>query len=155
MQYRYPITETHLKDNEDIQIKGYNIHTKNRQNEEGGGIALLIRNDIYHITELLENPPSHEPEIMWINVKIKPEIIIGIYYGKQENTPTEQITNEFNILTEDINQRSHPDRNIILMGDFNAKLTFNTNQIEQTKSRNGNLLQNLLETTNMVAVKKT
>ena len=74
------LTETLLNTGEQVTIDGYTTHTKNRT-IEGGGIALVIRNDVASMIDIIEdnretNPT--DPDILWAKTKSKPEIYIGI-----------------------------------------------------------------------------
>ena len=91
-------------------------------------------------------------EIIWIRTKSKPPIHIGAYYGKQENCNMDVITEEYENLTDIIRGKINGNKEVILLGDFNAKLEIVHNEVVQKQSRNGNLQQALLETTHMRAI---
>ena len=59
------------------------------------------------------------------------------------------ITEEYENLTGSISGKINGNNELILLGDFNAKLEIAHNEVVQKQSRNGNLLQALLETTHI------
>ena len=73
-------------------------------------------------------------------------IYVGVYYGKQEHAPLEEIKAEFAQLTAQvINLKQRGE--IILTGDFNAKLEINDGEITQHKSRNGAIMEEFIQNT--------
>ena len=114
---------------------------------------ILIRNDITpHVDIPEEKFVDNHLEIIWIRTKSKPPIHIGAYYGKQENCNLDAITEEYENLTDSICGKINGNKELILLGEFNAKLEIVHNEVVQKQSRNGNLLQGLLETTHMRAI---
>ena len=66
-------------------IKGYEWINKPRTNKNGGGVAILIREDIKHLTEVVNDLEDHDQEIAWIKLDNKrAKKFVGIYYGPQE-----------------------------------------------------------------------
>ena len=73
-------------------------------------------------------------------------IYVGVYYGKQEHSPLEEIKAEFAQLTAQvINLKQRGE--IILTGDFNAKLEINDGEITQHKSRNRTIMEEFIQNT--------
>ena len=73
---------------------------------------------------------------------------IGVYYGKQEQAPEEQIREEFSKLTTQINKLKQ-NGEVILTGDFNAKLEVNNDQAKQNQSKNGKITTDFLTNTGL------
>ena len=149
------ITETHLEKNETISINGYHWCGKNRDNK-GGGIGFLIRNDIRSLIEEPETEPDENTEIKWITVKGITNIAMGVIYGKQESASSNEAEEQFQNLTTQINlyQKTHK---VILLGDLNAKIEMKTQDkpgCNQQTSRNGKMLDNLINNTNTTVVNK-
>ena len=73
---------------------------------------------------------------------------IGVYYGLQERAQRDEVQREFDTLKTHINKLKQ-DGDVILAGDFNAKLELSIPQknIHQQLSRNGEMLTELLEDT--------
>ena len=96
------ISESLLTQNEKIHIEGYKIITKSRRCE-GGGVMILIRNDIIpHVEIPDETITDTHLEIIWIKTKAYPPIYIGAYYGKQENCKLAEISEEYKRLSNSI-----------------------------------------------------
>ena len=71
-------------------------------------------------------------------------IHIGIYYGKQEQAPEEQIKEEFSKLTTQV-KKLKQNGEVVLTGDFDAKLEVNKDQSKQKQSRNGKIMAGFLQ----------
>jgi len=129
-------------------IDNYTWQTKTKRTRRGGGIAIATRTDIT-AEPLQEELEPTDTEIAWITIKKgEQKIHVGIFYGKQENNNINDTENEYNTLTSHINQLKTTGE-VILTGDFNAKLKITkNNEIIQNESRNGKLLNNLIKNTN-------
>ena len=130
------ITETNLNTDKNIIVEGYSWLGRPRQNKEGGGIGLLVKNTVKPNTTI-HKIGKDDKEIMWIRIKTKKheEIAIGVYYGKQETRNTrEQIVNEFQVISNMISELTLQKVQVLLIGDFNAK-------IFDQESRNGRIMR--------------
>ena len=88
-----------------------------------------------------------EIEIVWIRLKTKiGNIYVGGHYGKQEGEKLDTVENEYSQLNTQIIRLAREGQ-IILAGDFNAKLTVESERTPQKESRNGKILQHTLVTT--------
>ena len=124
-------------------IEGYKWAIKQRQNKQGGGVAILINNNIQQITRMKQEEPDNEEEIQWLTIKTKKEkITIGNFYGPQESEQRQIIKNTYrNLRTQII--KAKEEGPVILTGDFNAKLNIvKEGKTVQTMSRNGRIMQN-------------
>ena len=83
---------------------------------------------------------------MWVELQRnqRDKIYIGTYYGKQENASRDEIEREHDQLNTQINVLAKGGE-LILTGDFNAKLEINHNQYEQRLSSNGKYLKNMID----------
>ena len=145
------ITETQIKP---PRIPGYaDWYHKPRTNRDGGGVAITVRDDLSHKTQPIDDLEDDNQEVKWIKININnsKKIQIGVYYGKQERDSREDVEREFLQLRTQINQLKK-DGQVILTGDFNAKLAINKGEIKQNESPNGKLLRELLENTGMKAI---
>ena len=139
------LTETQLKSNVGLSIKGYTIYNKIRSKGPGGGVSILVRNDVTkhvapHISE-------RDIELVWISVRKKDTnpVFIGSYYGKQESrTTNEEIQREMNLLEEEITEMQQ-EGEIFLGMDGNAKMGI----LGENISRNGRFLLQLINNTNL------
>ncbi len=84
-------------------------------------------------------------EITWAEIKSgNQKTFVGVYYGKQERAPAEEVQCEFDAIKSQINTLKQ-EGDVILCGDFNSKLKVDipAKNIEQAQSRNGDMLQSL------------
>ncbi len=144
------ITETMFQNKEGYNIKGYKWIAKNRKTRNGGGVGILVSNAIANYsTEMNQLEEKQETESAWIKIEARPKAIaIGVFYGPQEKEPIEQVQNIYNNLETQIKQ-AQAEAETILGGDFNAKLEIKANNLEQKISRNGKMLQQLINNTNL------
>ena len=115
-------TETLLSDNVGIKFQGYTFFGKAREKNKGGGVGICVKNDKKSIVS-----PHHtdrDIEILWVSIKRKDEnpLFIGVYYGKQETTVSnEKIKEEMDLLSEEILE-IRKEGEVILCMDANAKI---------------------------------
>ena len=111
---------------------GYQWYSKPRKTN-GGGIAVLIREDIQHLADrtpenTLEN---QDQEILWIKIKSKKSLVhIGVFYGPQEKCSNEEADRQFSQITTQINKLKKTGE-VVLIGDFNAKIAINNEVVQQ------------------------
>ena len=141
------LTETQLKSNSSISIKGYTFFGKPRPEKCGGGIGILVRNDIRG--SVAAHTSTKNIELMWISIKRKncPPIFIATYYGKQESASKDEIENEFELLSEELKEMEK-DGELFLAMDGNAKLGLLGEEI----SRNGKILERVIEENDLVLI---
>ena len=97
--------------------------TRNRQHREGGGVALLIRQDLLTKVREITDQEDHGQEIPWIQLRqCNTTISIGVFYGKQERKTRDEITRQYSQLTTQILKLKQAGE-VILMGD--SKLEVN------------------------------
>ena len=58
------ITESHLMDEEDLQIDGYK-NLRNDRNNDGGGVLIAVQKKLYNITTIVEKVKDVE-ESIWV-----------------------------------------------------------------------------------------
>ena len=134
-----------MRTNTDIKINGYTFYGRKREGGIGGGVGIIVRNDILHKTA--PHISNRNLEIMWISVRRKnlPPLLIGTYYGKQESrTSKNEIEYEMMLLTEEIEDMKKEGEVVIAM-DGNAKIGL----LGEEVSRNGKLLLQVFENTNL------
>ena len=73
-------------------------------------------------------------------------IAIGVFYGPQEGERIDKTKEIYNTLETQILQKMKK-QDIILGGDFNAKLDINQTKAKQNQSRNGEIMKKLLQKT--------
>lgn len=131
----FAIQESHLKIDQQINIKNYDIHRKDRPDIQhaSGGVATLVRKDTHS-----ENVPLNTIfEAVAVNIYIPHKITIcNIYIPPNFNFSSEDI--------EDLINQLHT--SYMLLGDFNAH---NTIWGCETTNRKGNIIENLLDLNNV------
>ena len=129
---------------------GYHWINGYRKSGKGGGVALLVRDDIKHLTKEETDLEDQDQEIKWLKLMSgRKTTFIGIYYGPQEKVSNEEADRQYSQITSQIIKLKKKGE-IILMGDFNAKLEINNNIVSQKQSRNGEYMQRMLDETNMI-----
>ena len=138
------------------KIEGFTWLTKNNQTGTGG-IAIMVRNTLTNITKIPQFLEEDETDILWAELETKPRpTFIGVAYGKQENAPIDEVERQFQTITTHILTLKQKGK-VILTGDLNAKINIQkTNHdnttVHQTTSRNGRLLEKMLEETGCIAI---
>ena len=145
------LTETLLPTNTGIQIDGYTFFGRARQNGKGGGVGILVRDDIKN--SITPHISDRDIELMWISIRRKNHspLFIGCYYGRQESRCSkEQIDQEMYLLSEEIGEYQNEGETIIFM-DGNGKIGI----LGEQKSRNGKLLENIFEAHNLIVLNQS
>ena len=80
-------------------------------------------------------------ETKWITLETRPKnIAIGVFYGPQEGERIDKTKEIYNTLETQILQKLKK-QDLILGGDFNAKLDINQTKAKQNQSRNGEIIK--------------
>ena len=145
------ITETKMKTGDQISIKRYRWVGKNRTNNNGGGVGILISERIARNATEDNSGEEHERlETKWIRIECRPRnIAIGVFYGPQESEKGEKGKEIYAALNRQIEQKIN-ECDIILAGDFNAKLAVSKATCTQIESRNGKMLQEMISEYNLL-----
>ena len=131
------------------KLDGFEWITKNRKGRLGGGVAIAIRQDIVKSVSQVLDLEDQNQEVLWIELKHgQQKTFIGTYYGRQENATKEDVETEFSQLNAQINKLKDLGQ-VILTGDFNAKINIEQEHCKQQTSRNGKLLETLIKNTDM------
>ena len=134
------------------KLEGYTWITKNRKGRKGGGIAFAYKDELDNV--ISEKEEQDDIELLWVEIKTgKNKTFIGTYYGQQEGTPN-QTQEEMDKMRCQIH-RLQQEGEIIILGDFNAKIQIKKGNEKQETSRNGRILEDLLTNTNMSPVSVT
>ena len=92
------ITESHLMDEEDLQIDGYK-NLRNDRNKDGGGVLIAVQEKLYNITTIVEKMKDVEESIWVVINNTCTAIRIGLIYAPQESRTTKE---EYQIMYENI-----------------------------------------------------
>ena len=145
------LTETLLPLNINIHISGYTFFGRARQGKKGGGIGMLVRDDIKG--SVIPHVSERNIEMMWLSVRRKggQPFFIGCYYGKQESRcKKDEIDEEIQLLSEEIEEYRN-EGNVIIFMDGNGKIGI----LGEPKSRNGLLLEQVFENHNLIILNKS
>ena len=145
------LTETLLQTDNELKIDGYSFFGKARRERKGGGVGILVRNDIKNL--IIPHISERAIEMMWISLRRRNQnpVLIGCYYGKQETRCNkDDICEEMQLLSEEIEEYKK-DGDVILFMDGNGKLGL----MGEAKSRNGKLLYEIFEAQNLVVLNKS
>ena len=145
------LTETQLRSNSGINIKGYTFFSRKQEGKTGGGVGILVHNNIRSNTAT--HISDRNIEIIWISVRRKglPPVMIGTYYGKQESRSSKaEIELEMNLLKEEITEMSK-EGEILLTMDGNAKIGL----LGEDISRNGNHLLKVFKDMELTVMNKS
>lgn len=115
------ITESHLNntfENNSLQIDGFRIERKERENKKGGGLLIFINNRF--LCNRRMDLEDKDLEIMWLKIKTSihsPKIMISFVY----RLPSTDM--EFDIkLIDNINRAALENRETWILGDMNIDL---------------------------------
>ena len=163
LEHKLAMHETHISTLTETKLgsipprlEGYTWITKNRK-EGAGGIACIINNTLKNITTVPQYLDEDETEVLWVEVGTKPKpTFVGVVYGKQESAPVEEVERQFQTLTTHIHTLKQKGK-VILTGDLNAKINiqsqnYNNTAVNQKTSRNGKMLEKMLEDTKTIAI---
>ena len=121
------VAETFLNNEECVNINGYKWVGKNRLNKEGGGIGLLVSEDLCITDDNLCNSQLDTYDRLWITVKIGNEDVhIAVTYFPVQGTNPDLVNEIYNQLLADVIQIEQSygdvDPHILIMGDFNGRI---------------------------------
>jgi len=141
------LAETNLSGNSKIVIPGYKWIGSNRRNKEGGGVGFLVKNSLLGNTTI-SKMPCNSTECLWLKItlSLNQVLCIGIFYGKQENDKASTVFDDYELLKQDILAFKAAGYQVLLTGDFNAKIT---SKYENHTSRNGKFLLDLVDKCNL------
>merc|ERR1712228_531851 len=83
--HMFLLTETLLPTNCNVAIPGYSFFGRNRQDKKGGGVGVLVRNDVKNM--VIPHTSERPVEMIWLSIRRtnNSPLFIGCYYGKQES----------------------------------------------------------------------
>lgn len=126
------VSETKLTQDINIRIKNFNLIRSDRT-AHGGGIAIVIRNNVPYRTVGTDNTLAIEN----VTIQLKDgTFIIAVY-----NQPRNQIT------IADLQTLSNIGNKVLIVGDFNARHTTWKNQ---NNNYNGRILFNFITSSNLI-----
>lgn len=146
------IQETHLGENEIINLSGYTILYNNKK-EGKGGTAIAIKNEVFNKCVLIENV-SENYEAIWIKISNNKNInlrIGNIYAPQESRTKDKEIENMYNNIRKHKLEADKNFEKIIISGDFNCKIGDHIKGNEKSISKFGKKLIKLI-TDNKISI---
>ena len=143
--------ESHLEDDDPLEIEGYSLF-RNDRDKDGGGIVVGVRNEIKNI--VVEVHRSTEMyESLWVvidNGRFKARI--GVVYFPQEKTlKVKEISDIYKLIRKEIKDAREKDQSVIIAGDFNCKVVDETIKGNHPIiSKGGKKLLNMVEKDDLV-----
>ena len=122
---------------------------KNSTNAAQGGVGVLLSNKAYKAYISADKISSR---VLVITFSGNPMTTLIVCYSPTNSSPEEEVTSFYNDLADVIS--NVPPHNVLLIcGDFNAKLCRDNVRysFHETTNRNGDHLQELMETFNLIA----
>ena len=128
------------------KLEGYEWQNSESKTS-AGGVDIAVRNDLLPSTRQVTEEIAELNNVYWIEIQANnSSVYIGTFYGKQETSTKEENENEFAALTTQI-KRLQQSGEIVLTGDFNAKLELEVQGKQQKESPRGKLLRQMLQET--------
>ena len=153
------LNETMYKNNEKTNIRSYKSYTNNREGKSGGGIEILVRNNIENKTlKISEGSPEIEELTVRTETKKRTLNIISLYGKIEGREKKENIKKQFSHLEELIKRIESTGEDYILIGDLNAKIGCKENGIKdnnEEQNEAGKSLLHMEHTTQGIIVNKT
>ena len=117
------ITETHLEQNEKIELEGYEIYYNS--NKKGRReIIIGVKEELKNVTIETEKILDNKHQILWIKINNeKNKINIGTVYAPQESRNNLQVFREmYNNINNKITTIKQDNEKMFLTGDLNGKI---------------------------------
>ena len=139
-------TKTNLKEKEKVNIKGYKwIGKEQKRERRRWSRDSDSKKHRRYVVEGNSGEDHERLETKWIKLESRPKnISIGVFYGPQKSEKVE-ITREIYEKLENQMTQQLAENEMILGGDFNAKLKIEAQKEKQEQSRNGKILQELIQ----------
>ena len=149
------LVETHLQKEEEIRIPGYSQIFRNDRSGNSGGIMLAVKENIKTVT--LE--VTQEKEIgqsLWILLdNNRSKIRIGVIYAPQEHvTSNNELKVMYNNISKQISIAQEERQQVLILGDFNAKVGTYIEGNKPTVTKGGRQLMKMAKKYDLVIINK-
>ena len=139
------LVETHLDEDEQIELPGYELHRRDR-NKDGGGCLIAYK---LSMKTLVTKLPRQETESVWIRVgNDVGGVKIGVAYFPQEYSSQIEIQRVYDNL-EEIVRDEKDNESVLICGDFNAKIFCEEGE---EVSKSGKMMKKFNKQNNMVVI---
>ena len=150
------LTETWLKEEDQVKLEGYDRIYRNEREGVGGGILIAIHNNLKNVVcevsrckDLLES--------IWIvldNTKVKMKI--GVLYFPQEKDVTQmEMETMYENINEEIKEGRGKSQTVMAIGDFNCKVGSVITGNKKEKTAGGKMLIKLQKEEKMTLINAT
>lgn len=139
------MVETHLSKEDKIEeIEGYRMIRREREEEEGGGILIMVRDNMKPL--LVEREDEKESEMVWVKIKNARIVYnIGVIYMPQENNKTKgQLQKIYAKIEEEVTRTKQAGEKILIIGDFNCKVGKEIEGNHDRVSKGGKMLNKMI-----------
>ena len=114
------INETFLKNNRKLRIPGFMCYNRNRQCNNGGGIATCVTSkDAMHALKVFEGGNDNETLITRHSQFSIPLNIINIYGEQESRTSNEKIQEKWTNILHETSKIEAKSEHVLLIGDLN------------------------------------
>ena len=139
------LVETHLLKEEQIQIPGYKIF-RNDGTNNSRGILIAIKEKLKTIVVEV-NREEEIGQTLWVLLNNqKTQVRMGVIYGPQENvTPNSELKKLYESISDQVDIGKENNQQIIILGDFNAKIGNYIKNNKETIKKGGRHLKRLVE----------
>ena len=150
------LVETMFGAHDNLAVPGYKTIQLNRVSKPGGGIMMLLANQYANTaSEIFMGDEDNEQICM--RMKIKQRLYyIAVIYGKVESRScAREIKSQYELLEEHIKKANSENAEIIIVGDFNAKIGHDIKGNESKVNKSGEELRKLAKNNQLTIVNTT
>ena len=139
------LVETHMSPEEEIKIPGYKIF-RNDGTNNSKGILIAVKKSIKNIT-IEVNKYNAIGQMLWVLIQgINRKVRVGVIYGPQENTtPNNDLKILYSKIKEQVEIAEEESQQVLLIGDFNAKIGNLIQGNKDTITKSGRHLKRIVE----------
>ena len=146
------LAETHLENQEKIEITGYKLYRLD-ETSYSGGIIIGVQNTIKTVVVELKDY-SEIGWIKWILINNgRIALRLGVVYAPQENvTPVKELKRMYKEIEENAEIAQRERQMIVVVGDFNCKIGKHIKGNKETVTKGGRLLLKMVRKNNLKIV---
>ena len=117
------LVETHLQKEEEIRIPGYSQIFRNDRSGNSGGIMLAVKENIKTVTLEVTQEKEIGKSLRILLDNNRSKIRIEVIYAPQENvTSNNELKVMYNNISKQISIAQEERQQVLILGDFNAKV---------------------------------
>ena len=143
------MVETYLSKEEQIQIPGYKFFRNNGTNNSRG-ILIGIKEKLKAIVVEANSEEEIGQTLSVLLNNQKTQVRMGVIYGPKENlTPNSELKKLYKSISDQVDIGKENSQQIIILGDFNAKIGSYIKNNKETITKGGRHLKRLVEKQNL------